>query len=110
VNQTNGTITLPFTGRYLLTLNLEAISRNVSPFRMWQTLYVAPGGGARQSRWIPYAWRMWEAIAHRHVGPFCAAILELTAGDVLTLATDESASDSANKARAVLFMLELLLG
>jgi flagellar motor switch protein FliM len=41
--------------------------------------------------------------------PTFLGILDLEQGDVLSLATDETATTSANSAQSFLFMVELLL-
>jgi hypothetical protein len=103
VSAAAGSITLPKAGKYRITLSLywESNRAAAAPYLTRAVLRV---GGSNLK-----TFSNWGGNKSYGVMPTFVSVLELGAGDVLTLATDETASNSANKAQAVLFMVELLL-
>ena len=100
-----GSITLPATGKYRLTLSIYWVADNsngrTAPYR---TLAILRKNGTEHT-----TFNFWGGVLNYGVLPTFINILEFQAGDVLTLVTDESQAAYANNARAVLFMVELLL-
>jgi hypothetical protein len=106
-NQTAGTITVPYTGRYRIALTLFYHSA-AAPANYWcrAILYVAPSGSsAKTSRWTPSAW---GGRVFTSVHTFSSAILALTAGDVLSLALDASQSVNAHQLTVIAFSVEFI--
>ena len=105
VSKSAGSITLPATGKYRLTLSIYWIADNsngrTAPY---QTQAILRKNGTEHT-----TFNFWGGILNYGVLPTFINILEFQAGDVLTLVTDESQAAYANNARAVLFMVELLL-
>ena len=107
-NPTTGTITVPFTGRYLVTCGGYFLSRVVTRYWGRLILYVAPGGGSTQiSRWTPSAWGGWEG-SHASAGPFFSNMLELEAGDALSLTFDATLNINAHVSRVRFFNVEFI--
>jgi hypothetical protein len=102
VDATAGSIVIPKAGRYRLTLSVHWESNRTDPYLPKAVLRI---GGSPHKTFSLFG-RNTGGV--NDVMPTFVSILELGAGDVLTLATDETAANSANKARAILFMAELL--
>ena len=105
VNKAAGSIKLPATGKYRLTLSIYWIADNsngrTAPYRTQAIL--------RRNNTDHTTFNFWAGVLNYGVLPTFINILEFQAGDVLTLVTDESRAAYANNAQAVLFMVELLL-
>jgi hypothetical protein len=110
VDKAAGTITLPQTGKYRLTLSVywcaDGSNGRTAPYTT--KAIVRANGGERKS------FNFWGGALDNGgnlygVLPTFIQIMEFQAGDVLTLVTDETETKRANNARAVLFMAELLL-
>ena len=101
-----GSITLPATGKYRLTLSIYWVADNsngrTAPY---QTKAILRKNGTEDHT----TFNFWGGVLNYGVLPTFINILEFQAGDVLTLVTDESQAAYANNAQAVLFMVELLL-
>jgi hypothetical protein len=109
LNRAAGTITLPETGRYRVTLSVYWIADQTTDasgrYTTLALLNVNRGGTVVAQHTFPY----WGGVLNRSVMPTFLSILDLEQGDVLSLATDETATTSANSAQGFLFMVELLL-
>ena len=109
-NPTTGTITVPFTGRYLVTCNTWFLSRVIR--RSWGRLilYVAPGGGSTQiPRWTLSAWGgHGDDNSHAGTGPFFSNMLELEAGDALSLTLDATLNINAHASGVLFFNVEFI--
>jgi hypothetical protein len=103
-----GAITLPETGRYRVTLSVYWIADRTSDtngrYTTLAVLYRKKGGATLAQHTFPY----WGGALNCSVLPTFMSLLDLDQGDVLSLATDETATTSANSARVELFMVELL--
>jgi hypothetical protein len=99
-----GSITLPFTGKYRLTISIYWECTRTAPY-LTKGVFRVNGSNL----WTFTQWGGSTAAGANGVMPSFAAILDLNAGDVITLATDETGANYANNAQAVLFMVELLL-
>jgi hypothetical protein len=115
VSKINGTIVVPQTGKYRVTLSIywiaDGSNSRIAPYTTQAILYVN-GTDPRAT------FNFWGGHLNYGVLPTFINILEFNVGDVLTIATDErDTSDDisnsivrrANSAQAVLFMVELLL-
>jgi hypothetical protein len=101
INASAGSITLPQTGKYRVTVSIYWESNRTAPYVTKAIL--RSGGTARQT------FTFWGGrTGTSGVMPSFVCILDFNAGETLTLATDETASNSANNAQAILFMVELL--
>jgi hypothetical protein len=106
LNKAAGTITLPQTGKYRVTLSIYWIGDNTnSRPQPYQTKAILRANGSDDRQ----TYNFWSGKHGYGVMPTFINILEFQAGDVLTLVTDETQAAYANNARAVLFMVELLL-
>jgi hypothetical protein len=106
VDRTAGTITVPFTGRYRVTIHLAWGSRHAAPFWGRTILYVAPGGGSTKiSRWTP---SMWGGRINAGLIVSLSAILELTAGDALSLTLDATLAINAHDSTVKVFSIEFI--
>jgi hypothetical protein len=100
VNAAAGSITLPKAGTYRITISIYWECNRTAPYLARAILRV--GGSSHKT------FSNWGGNTSYSVLPTFVGILELGAGNVLTLATDETGSNHANRAQAVLFMVELL--
>jgi hypothetical protein len=108
VDKTAGTITVPFTGRYLIALNTyDYLSRHSAPYSGRTILYVAPGGNssAKTPRWTPSVWAL---RINAGMSFFSSAILTLTAGDVVSLSLDARLAINAHFGNIVGFSVEFI--
>jgi hypothetical protein len=98
-----GTVTLPSQGKYRITVSIYwEYDRGAAPYLTKGVLLA----GENPLQTFTY----WGGSAGANgVLPSFVCIHDLNAGDVLTLATDETQANYANKARAVLLFVELLL-
>jgi hypothetical protein len=105
-DKTAGTITLPATGKYRITITVEwtadSSSGRTAPYPAKAILHA---NATTESQTFGF----WGGAIGYKVMPSFFSILEFQAGDILTLSTDETQPSYANNARAVLFMVELLL-
>jgi hypothetical protein len=106
VSKSNGSITLPATGKYRITLSIywiaDGSNNRTAPYKTQAIL-------RRNYTEDHTTFNFWAGILGYGVLPTFSNILEFQAGDVLTLVADESQAAYANNAQAVLFMVELLL-
>jgi hypothetical protein len=108
VNRTAGTITVPFTGRYLISVSANFLSRVQAPYWCRLILHVAHSGSSTQtSRWTPSAWGTWQTDNAAN-GPFFATVLELTAGDTVNLTFDATLNVNAHLGSVYNFNVEYL--
>jgi hypothetical protein len=110
VNKAAGSITVPSEpGRYRVTLSIywSANSSNsrTAPYTTRAILY---NGSAELAAFDFWGGALDSGTQDHGVQPTFVSILNLSGGEVLTVATDER-SNRANSAQAVLFMVELLL-
>ena len=106
LNAAAGTITIPATGKYRISISIYWETTRDVPFKAAGILRLDRGGNA-SDLWTFFSWA--GAYSDENVLPTFITIQNLNAGDILSLATDESASNNPNNARAVLFLVELLL-
>ena len=106
VDPAAGTITLAKSGRYRVYISMSwACNRNgVSSFLAQVALRVNGSIDRTFNNWGIND----TSAGVNSVQPSFFAVLPLNAGDVLSLATDETAPNSANRAQAVLFFVEFL--
>jgi hypothetical protein len=106
VDAVAGTITLAKSGRYrvYISMHWECNRSGVSNFLAQVALRVNGSPHRTFNNWGIND----TSAGVNSVHPSFFAVLPLNAGDVLSLATDETATNSANRAQAVLFMVELL--
>jgi hypothetical protein len=117
VNRVAGTITLPpFGGKYRLSITVYWIqdldpltppnpAATPDPYTTKAVLRIRHANNSVEERTFSF----WGGREGYGVQPTFITLQNLSAGDVLSLGTDETTADSANSARAVLFMVELLL-
>ena len=109
VDKTAGTITVPFTGKYLVTSDAATIARNSGGrFRSRFILYVHSGGGTKNSRWTPSDWGGGDGNFQSGVRPFFSNILELEESDVLSLSLDATLSVNAHYVSDIFFNVEFI--
>ena len=105
-NATDGTITVPFTGKYRISLTVQPNSDRTGSNNFKATVILTVTHGATVSnRWSPSAW---GAHANDGTGTSSSAILDLEAGDVLRALLDHTLSYSANDAQSRVFMVEFM--
>ena len=105
-NASAGTITIPATGKYRISISIYWETTRGVPFKPTGVLRLNRSGSV-SDLWTFFSWA--GAYSDANVLPTFITIRNLNAGDVLSLATDESALINPSNARAVLFMVELLL-
>jgi phage terminase large subunit-like protein len=106
VNKTAGTITVPFTGRYLVSVSFGLISYQQAPYWCRIILYVTPKGSSTQTtRWTPSSWGNNTGAS---TGPFFPAILELTEDDTLSFTLDATQNVNAHAGVIYFFGIEYL--
>ena len=102
VNGTNGTITVPFTGKYRINITghwgINRIGNN--PYLIVPMLYV---NGSNV--WRPYTIGYSDGWG---LSPNFATILSLSAGNVLTIHNDERWTSCANNVDQLTLMVEFL--
>jgi hypothetical protein len=104
VDQAAGTITVPFTGKYRVTLSMHYMHRSTNNY--WaRTILRVRHSGITTSRWTP---SVWGAAAGLGTLPTYSAIVELEAGDVLSMALDATLSLNARGGAAQVFMVEFI--
>jgi hypothetical protein len=106
VNATAGSVTVPVTGKYRITISVYWTCDRTAPYLTKVILRV--NGSNRKT------FTFWGAMASTstttyEVQPSFIGVLDLNAGQVLTLATDETQANYANQAQGKLFLVELLL-
>ena len=104
VDAAAGTITVPYTGKYRISITLYWDSDRTSGTTPYITRTILRVNGIDRKTYSYWGTRGGMG------GSVCSFIdiRELGEGDVLKLATDETLPNSANKAQASLFMVELL--
>lgn len=112
LSKTAGSITVPpLPGRYRVTLTICWAADNsngrTAPYKTRAILYAGPDEKETFDFWGGGALSNSPAIVYT-TQPTFISILDLDGGETLTIATDER-ENRANNARAVLFMVELLL-
>jgi phage terminase large subunit-like protein len=105
-NKTAGTVTVPFTGKYLISVSAYFLSQVQAPYWGRIILYVTPKGSSAQTvRWTPSAWGNSTSAS---IGPFFPAILELTEDDTVSLTLDATQNVNAYWSGIYLFGIEYL--
>ena len=111
-----GSITLPVAGKYRITISIYWECNRVTGNHLAKGILRLDRGGQVSDRQTFTLWggggntgSTESAVSANGLLPSFTYILELDKDDVLTLATDETAINSANRAQAVLFFVELLL-
>jgi hypothetical protein len=102
VNAQAGTITVPSDGKYLVTTTVWTIGVSVGHYWGMSALFVA---GDVQPRWISSSWGYDRGSG---TCPTYRAILDLEAGDVLSLALIQEEPFSAYRGQSRTFMVELI--
>jgi hypothetical protein len=116
VDRTAGTITVPSTGRYRITLCIHFMSNRQGGTPYWSVAaLLVNGSGAGNIRWSPSSW---GALNGAGMLPTFTTILNLNANDVLLLAMDQREGGETNQAKwrkanyatspVQLFMVELI--
>ena len=108
VSPAAGTITLAKSGRYRVYISMywECNRSGVSNFLAQVALFVNGSTHRTFNNWGMVTTS--GGVSVNSIQPSFLAVLALNAGDVLSLAAVETATNSANRAQAVLFMVELL--
>lgn len=104
VDATAGSITLPRKGRYRIMISVYWDCNRSGVTQYLTRAVLCVGGSSRQTFSI---WGGNSGGANGVLSSF-VSIRNLDEGDVLSLATDETAANSANRAQAVLFFVELV--
>jgi hypothetical protein len=102
-NATAGTITVPATGKYRITLSIYWETTLNVPFKCIGLLRLTRSGNTTDL-WTFSSWA--GSQANENVLPTFIKILNLNKDDILSLATDEQTTDNPNNARARLFLVE----
>jgi hypothetical protein len=95
-----GTITVPYTGRYRIIINIHCNARRTAPYKVMAILRV---NGS--PRWTPSVWGTTWGYGTQATW---STILELDEDDVLSVAFDRTQSYSINLASARLFAVEFI--
>ena len=111
VSATDGSITLPVAGKYRITVSIYWECNRVTGNHLAKGILRLDRGGQVSNHQTFTFWGGGGSTSGTANGvlPSFVYILELEAGDILTLATDETGANYANRAQAVLFFVELLL-
>jgi hypothetical protein len=108
-----GTVTVPFTGKYLITASVHFMSNrtragnpygNPSHYKGTAILQVTRGA-ATTSRWT---YSTWGGRSGDGTVPTASAILDLNKGDILSLALDRRLKYAANRALPFVFIVEFI--
>jgi hypothetical protein len=102
---TAGTITVPATGKYRISLDIYWENSRINGNFKCIGILRLNRGGSLSDLW---SFTSWGGRINESVQPTFIKILNLEAGDVLSLATDERAANNPNDARVHLFLVERL--
>ena len=106
VDATAGTITVPFTGKYKITLSAHFMSNRTGLNHYKCTVIIQlTRGGTPSNLWSPSAWGGRSATG---TNPSFSAIFNLEAGDVLRVLLEHTPTYAANASESRAFMVEFL--
>jgi hypothetical protein len=106
VDASAGSITVPFTGKYRISLSIHFMSDRTGTNHYKATAIIqVTHGGTASNRWSP---SIWGGRSGWGTNPTFSAILNLEAGDVLRVLLDHTLPYAANEAQSRIFSVEFL--
>jgi hypothetical protein len=106
ISKTDGTITVPYTGKYRIMICANTISYSTPTYWARTILHVTPAGSSIPAvRWTP---SVWGAQSGAGLAPTFTTVVELDEGDVLSIALDATQTFNAHWGRAKVFLVEYI--